>query len=162
MSVSPIITSSLIDLIRREYMLDWHNVHGFMHWVRVRENGLFLAEGTGEDADIIELFAFFHDSQRWNDGYDPEHGERAADLVARVNDSMLKLEPSRLELLLHACRDHNKGFTEAPPVVQICWDADRLDLARVGKIPDPAKLCTNLARQREVIDWAVRRSVEEV
>jgi len=160
MRISPIITDNLIDLIRTEYQLGWDNVHGFDHWCRVRENGLHLADGTDADAELVELFAFFHDSQRWNDGYDPQHGERAAELVGRINEEFLQLEPPRLELLLHACRDHNKGFTEAPFIVQVCWDADRLDLARVGKIPIARKLCTEKAKQKDVIDWAVKRSLE--
>jgi uncharacterized protein len=43
--------------------------------------------------------------------------------------------------------------------VQTCWDADRLDLGRVGKHPHPRYLCTPAARDREVIEWAYRRSV---
>jgi uncharacterized protein len=43
--------------------------------------------------------------------------------------------------------------------VQTCWDADRLDLGRVGKRPDPRRLCTPAARDRDVIEWAYRRSL---
>ena len=44
--------------------------------------------------------------------------------------------------------------------VQTCFDADRLDLARVGKTPDPAVLSTDAAREPETIRWAVERSLK--
>ena len=40
----------------------------------------------------------------------------------------------------------------------VCWDADRLDLARVGIDPHPDYLCTALARRRDTIEEAVMRS----
>jgi uncharacterized protein len=43
--------------------------------------------------------------------------------------------------------------------VQTCFDADRLDLGRVGKIPDPRLLCTDAAKDPKTIDWANQRSV---
>ena len=43
--------------------------------------------------------------------------------------------------------------------VQTCWDADRLDLGRVGIIPRPDRLCTEEARDPVLLDIAYRRSV---
>jgi len=43
--------------------------------------------------------------------------------------------------------------------VQTCWDADRLDLGRVGKKPDPLRLCTAAARKPEIISAAYARSL---
>jgi uncharacterized protein len=31
---------------------------------------------------------------------------------------------------------HSEGAVHADPTVQTCWDADRLDLGRVGVMPD--------------------------
>jgi uncharacterized protein len=42
--------------------------------------------------------------------------------------------------------------------IQTCWDADRLDLGRVGIVPDPARLCTVAARDPDLIRWAIERS----
>jgi uncharacterized protein len=39
-----------------------------------------------------------------------------------------------------------------------CWDADRLDLGRVGKRPSPRFLGTEYARRKDTIEWAYRRS----
>ena len=43
--------------------------------------------------------------------------------------------------------------------LQACWDADRLDLGRVGITPLPHLLCSDAAR--ELIPWADHRAVEE-
>jgi uncharacterized protein len=42
--------------------------------------------------------------------------------------------------------------------IQACWDADRLDLGRVGTTPDPARLWTAAARDPEMFRWAGQRS----
>jgi uncharacterized protein len=38
--------------------------------------------------------------------------------------------------------------------IQTCWDADRLDLGRVGVTPHPSRLCTEVARRPEILEWA--------
>jgi uncharacterized protein len=43
--------------------------------------------------------------------------------------------------------------------VQTCWDADRLDLGRVGIRPVASRLCTPAARAPDVIAWAYARSL---
>jgi len=52
-----------------------------------------------------------------------------------------------MRLLDYACRYHTQGWLDAPGAVQVCWDADRLDLWRVGTRPDPSRLCTRAARR---------------
>jgi hypothetical protein len=44
------------------------------------------------------------------------------------------------------------------PLVGVCWDADRLDLWRVGIKPDPRDLSTEAAKRPERIGWA--KSIE--
>jgi uncharacterized protein len=41
--------------------------------------------------------------------------------------------------------------------VLTCWDADRLDLGRVGIRPAPRLLCTSAARDPATIAWAFER-----
>jgi uncharacterized protein len=43
--------------------------------------------------------------------------------------------------------------------VLTCWDADRLDLGRVGIKPNPHRLCTAAARDPMMIEWAYKRSI---
>ena len=53
-----------------------------------------------------------------------------------------------------ACTDHTKGQTAADITIQTCWDADGLDLARVGIVSESARLCTIAARDPDLIRWA--------
>ena len=53
-------------------------------------------------------------------------------------------------------RLHSDGHIEGDPVLRACWDADRLDLWRVGIEPDPQRLCTAHARKPEVLTRANR------
>jgi uncharacterized protein len=52
------------------------------------------------------------------------------------------------------------GRTEADNTIQTCWDADRLDLGRVGIVPDPSRLCTAAAKEPAIRAWAYQRSCE--
>ncbi len=148
----------IIETIKEQYTLSWFGTHGFHHWERVRTNGLRLADSTGADRLVVELFAYFHDACRLNEGRDPGHGARAADYIERLNGSLIQLEGTALDQLLYACRRHTDGLIEAGITVQTCWDADRLDLGRVGIRPLPRYLCTAAAREPDVIEWAYRRS----
>jgi uncharacterized protein len=152
------VSENLIVAIRKEYVLPWNGRHGISHWARVRENGLRLAEKTGADPRVVELFAYLHDSKRRNERTDPGHGARAAEFVRTLQGALIDLSEENLELLVYACAYHTDGLTEADVTVQTCWDADRLDLGRVGIRPQARYLCTSAARDAEVIKWAFARS----
>ena len=51
------------------------------------------------------------------------------------------------------------GLTRGDITVITCWDADRLDLGRVRKRPNPKYLCTEFAKQKSTIEWAYKRSL---
>lgn len=150
---------TVIAAVRAQYRLEWEGIHGLEHWERVRENGLLLAERTGARTDVLELFAYFHDACRHNDDHDPEHGPRGAELARGLAGSAFELDREGLALLIEACTGHTRGGTVAEITIATCWDADRLDLARVGKTPRPERLCTEAARDPAVIAWACGRSL---
>ena len=152
------ISQELMALIEQGFALHLNGIHGKAHWARVRNNGLRLAEQTGADPKVVELFAFLHDSKRMNDGHDPKHGARAAQWAESLRGSLLDLPDSEFELLCFACEHHTDGLTEADVTIQTCWDADRLDLVRIGIRPDPRRLCTLAAKESATIDWAVAQS----
>ena len=158
-SDSRLLTRPFIEHIRAEFQLDWHGIHGAAHWARVRHNGLQLARTTGANVRVVELFAFLHDVRREHDGHDALHGQRAAELAHELQGRFFSLDSGEMRLLELACRDHSEGHTRADPTVQTCWDADRLDLGRVGIEPRAEYLCTDAARDDAVIDLAFRRSV---
>jgi uncharacterized protein len=86
----------LIETVRQQFRLEWLGIHGVPHWGRVRWNGLAMAQVNGARADVVELFALLHDSQRFHDGTDREHGARAADYVLELNREVLRLDPPGL------------------------------------------------------------------
>lgn len=153
------IGPALARIIRDQFALEWSGIHGASHWARVRENGLRLAELTGARPRVVELFAFLHDSRRMNDGHDPEHGARAALFAQSLAGSAFELAAPDLELLVVACRGHSDGLSQGDITVLTCWDADRLDLGRVGIRPHPDRLCTEAARDPVILEWAYRRSI---
>jgi uncharacterized protein len=149
-------------LVRRildEYPLYIRGIHGITHWARVWENGLRLAETNGADADVVKLFALFHDSRRENDGTDPDHGRRGTALARQLRGELFDLPDAAFDLLCVACDWHTDAVTHPDPTVQACWDADRLDLGRVGMVPNRKYLNTAAAHTAEMIDWAYKRSV---
>ncbi|CAN1514716.1 hypothetical protein MCEMIEM28_00918 [Burkholderiaceae bacterium] len=81
---------------------------------------------------VVELFAFLHDSKRFNEDRDPDHGSRAASITTKLNERFFKLGGLQLDILCHAMTHHSIGAVDADPTVQTCWDTDRLDFGRVG------------------------------
>ena len=152
------VDAALVAHLRTIYALNWEGIHGFGHWMRVRANGLRLAQETGADPEVVALFALLHDIKRENDGHDPGHGARAAALAEELRTRYLRLDDEAFNHLTYACRYHTDGLTEAHVTVQTCWDADRLDLGRVHIIPDPALLCTDVAKRPDIRRWALQRS----
>ena len=108
---------------------------------------------------MIFLFALLHDSMRENDSVDPGHGPRAAAFAIELHgEGLLGTTPAQLETLRYACFEHTNGLVSADPTVGTCWDADRLDLPRVGIQPDPARFSTARAHEGppelgELPDW---------
>lgn len=138
------------------YTLPVRGDHGVVHWARVLENGLRVAEATGADTEVVALFAMFHDSRRVSEFRDDGHGLRGGQFARSLRGSLVHLDDDRFELLFEACRLHTDGHTTGDLTVQACWDADRLDLGRVGIKPEPHRLCTDAARQ--LLSWAHSRA----
>lgn len=152
------ISEALIERVRSEFALSWDGIHGVAHWARVRDNGLRLARLTGANPEVVELFAFLHDAKRLNNGLDPDHGKRAAEFTRSLRGTLITLSDEDFELLVYACEYHSDGLTTGDITIQTCWDADRLDLGRIGIKPNPRYLCTSAAQDPETIRWAYRRS----
>jgi len=153
---------SLLGRIAAQYRLHPQATHGIGHWGRVLENGLLLARETGADPLVVTLFAVFHDACRQNEGSDHGHGTRGAALAGALLAGGGMLNSQQLERLQQACALHTDGLIEGEVTLQACWDADRLDLARVGTVPDPHRLCSEHARNRATIRWASDRARRRV
>lgn len=151
------ISRELIHSILRRCTLPSGGTHGVSHWARVLENGRRLSAVTGAKVHLVELFAVFHDSQRINEGFDDGHGRRGADLARELCGTVYEIADKDFHLLFKACELHTEGHLDGDITIQTCWDADRLDLGRVGILPRKEKLCTDGARDANFFKWAVKR-----
>jgi uncharacterized protein len=148
----------IVYAVLEEYALPWGGDHGVAHWARVLENGLKLAEETGAIVDVVRLFAVLHDSRRMNEHTDPDHGPRAAEFALALRGRLFDLPDHEFRLLHRACAGHTHERTHPDITIQSCWDADRLDLGRVGITPRPSRLCTPAAKSPAMIGWADGRA----
>jgi uncharacterized protein len=134
----------------------WHvkrtarwGVHGVGHWRNVAQNGRLLAALTpGCDVEVVEAFAALHDSQRRGDGGDRYHGLRASVVAARLHtNGKLGLTDEQALLVVRACRLHTGSGPVKDPTVGVCFDADRLDIGRVGTRVERRYLSTRAAKR---------------
>lgn len=140
--------------VLQSFALDLLGPHGLPHWTRTYRNGLLIVPTVpGADLEVVTLFALLHDSQRDNEYDDPEHGVRGARFAQKLHDDgLLPIDGRRLAVLKAAITDHPMGWVmdmsgvaKDHLTIQACWDADRLDLGRVGVKPDPAFMASPYA-----------------
>lgn len=133
------ISTELIRTTRERYAGDRLGVHGWTHWVNVARNARnirleVLQRGKpAPDIDVTDHFALLHDCCRRDDGDDPGHGMRAAGFAQDCfRRGLIDLTPEQMDRLVYAIAYHSAGMTSKCPTVGACWDADRLDLRRLG------------------------------
>jgi uncharacterized protein len=154
----PLNLPLVLHTVLEDYTLPWNGFHGVAHWARVLENGLRLAEESGAVIEVVQLFAVLHDCRRFNEDFDPDHGPRAAELARTLLGGVFDLPDQHFRLLYRACAGHTRERAHPDVTIQTCWDADRLDLGRVGMTPDPRYLSTEIAKRPETIHWADGRA----
>ena len=136
-----------LDACCTSFALSPDSDHGSDHWQRVERNGKLIVNGAGAgDVTVVRVFAVLHDSKRENEFHDPEHGQRAADWAMKLRGDVFDLDEQRFGQLLEALILHDKGRVSADPTIGACWDADRLDLPRVGIRPHPRFMSTDYGR----------------
>ena len=140
--------------------MDHNGFHGFDHWMRVLHNGRLLADAENANLKVVELFCLLHDTRRLNEDEDPLHGPRAANYVQTLRGVWFDVSGDEMDLLTEALTYHSDGYTVGDITVKVCWDADRLDLGRVGIRPTPERLCTNTAKSPFVLEEAYQRSIQ--
>ena len=139
--------SEIWQTMTKRFSLGDFSIHGPNHWRNVELNGLQLCRLNGADETVVRLFAVFHDVERENEGHDPNHGRRAADLLLQLHGELFELDDSRLEFLSDAVRYHNDGLVSDSLTIGTCWDADRMDLPRVGITPRSDRMSTEHGKQ---------------
>lgn len=162
----------------RPYATMESELHGPRHWARVADFGALLAEL--EDLErhathLVAAFAWCHDLARVSDGADPDHGRRGAVLFPEVARVVFpELDGDDIALVSAAIRDHNAGETAAQAlaagripvagwdrrvaetIVGCAWDADRLDLTRLGRMPHPDRMSTE--SWEDILPEAIHRN----
>ena len=69
-------------------------------------------------------------------------------MIDRLRDTLLHdVSDEEIHLLREACRLHTVALKTDNPTIDACFDADRLDLGRVGIIPYPARLATEKGKK---------------
>lgn len=126
----------------------WNNpIHGHEHWMRVVLNGLMIAEHNPlVNRRVVELFGLLHDCKRVNDGTDVAHGARAAQFAKSIRP-IIQLDDIPFQWLIHALAFHTHQKYHPNPTIGTCYDADRLDLSRVGIIPKAEFMNTEYAKK---------------
>lgn len=143
---------SLLIQIVDQFALDINGDHGISHWRRVYQNAQLLAKVYGITSEVFELFALLHDSKREDEFEDENHGKRAA-LFAKelIKSGNITLSCEDKKRLLFACSNHTKLNKRAnlynDIVVQIYLDADKLDIGRVGIVPEEHYFLTEYAKR---------------
>jgi len=151
---------SLIEkMAMRRFALGQDSYHGPAHWKRVLANGRFISSHLNLNSDFIHHFAWLHDCCRENESYDPQHGTRAASFAKELYKKEIQLTPMLFEKLIFTLEHHNKGKVSDDLQIGACWDADRLELGRVGIYPDAKYMSTPLGKNGSLIDLCYERSI---
>ena len=136
----------IFDVLKAESLFFDSDIHGLHHWQTVERIGHYLAQFTGADVEVISYFSHFHDCMRENEYDDPKHGLRGA-LFAEKYRSLIDLTDLQFKQMTDACKAHTGGRKMSCATVATCWDADRLDLGRVGIAPMSGFLLTEEAKR---------------
>jgi uncharacterized protein len=142
----PIKFDAVWEHVSKEFQYDPDSIHGPNHWRRVERNALKISASNGANVEVVKLFAVFHDSRRQNDSVDFGHGERGAKYAEGLRGVLFNLSDDHFELLRYACVYHTNGQLSDDPTIGACWDADRLDLTRIGETPEARFMSTALGR----------------
>jgi uncharacterized protein len=148
-------------------------LHGPAHWTRVHRFGNLLADREhlpDEARVVVDLFAWLHDLAREDDEAGRRHAiDGAAQLDALLPAVTSPLAPEPVEILRAAIRHHSDGMVATRAweagifqqtgwprdlvvaTVGCCWDADRLDLPRVGIAPCAAFMSTGAWREVQAL-----------
>jgi len=141
-----VISKKLLKFLAIESPFFNSQIHGLKHWRAVERYGIQLAKFNDADTDVISYFSHFHDCMRVNENVDPLHGQRATTFL-KHHRSKINLDNAQFKLLCNACSGHTFGSKSKDITIATCWDADRLDIDRVGIIRDPEYFSSKEAKR---------------
>jgi uncharacterized protein len=144
------INKKVIELLNRESAFYNSSIHGIAHWKTVERNGHYLAKFNSADIKVISYFSYFHDCMRENEGEDDKHGRRGAKFAEKFR-SLIDLTDRQFKQLTDACEGHTDCKRAECTTINTCWDADRLDLGRVGISPSAEFLFNQEAKRIAIL-----------
>lgn len=75
------------------------------------------------------------------------------------------LEEDEVKDLYFACENHTSMLRSGNKTIDTCFDADRLDLTRIGIIPIPERMATqagaDFAKHMDIFDTEIREYEKE-
>lgn len=120
-------------------------IHGFSHLRRVAAVAGRIAAAAGEDIESAVVAGFLHDCARRHDGGGVDHAHDSAALTRKL---LARFYPHLDAVrLCDAIARHADGETTEDMLAACVWDADRLELRRLGIEVDPDLLSTEIARR---------------
>lgn len=153
-------------LLLENYKSFKSRTHGVSHWERVAQVGMDIGRELKLDNVAlwsIKAFGWTHDLWRTHDGRCRKHGRDGFENLLSLDCKLIQQLPEQeRELIRLAIRYHSDGFIAGEAfdlglfetvelneqrivdIVGCCWDADRLDLARIGMIPRRCLISTEL------------------
>ncbi len=161
-NIYAVIPKHIIKKIFNDFELNLtQSHHGIYHWARVIQNGRLIAEQNKANINVIIAFAFFHDCQRMNEESDPDHGLRGGTYMLKF-ENQLNLSKEEISKVFEACEGHTDIIHHHDKDISTCWDADRLDLMRVGIYPNPQKLNNEAAKNAGLISYLSKNAFNQV
>ena len=130
---------------RPSCLCDGLGLHGIPHLRRVASTAGRLAAAVGEDVEAAVIAGFLHDCARVHDGGGTRHAHDSADLAKEILATFYPHVDS--DRLCDGIAHHADGTVTDDPLIGSLWDADRLDLIRLGRETRPHLLSTGLARR---------------
>ncbi len=120
-------------------------LHGISHLRRVAILSGRLANAVGEDVESAVVMGFLHDCARRNDKNDIDHA-RDSEVLAR---GLIERFYSHLDVdrICEAIAGHADGEVTSDPFTGCLWDADRMELKRIGRTIDLDLLSTKVAKR---------------
>jgi len=106
-------------------------LHGISHLRQVSLLAGKIASASGADVESAMVAGFLHDAGRTDDFGGNQH---ALDSAILARPLLIRLYPHiDADLVCYAIARHADGMTTDDPLIGSLWDADRLELKRIGR-----------------------------
>lgn len=122
------------------------NIHGIKHLRKVAYLAGRFATCLNTNIEAAVIGGYLHDCARIDDGVGNHHAHKSAVLAEKI---LNEIYPNYVEskTIYNAIYSHADGLISDDKIIGCVWDADRLNLIRLGIIPQLDLLSTPVARR---------------